>query len=115
MQNEFAPHQKEEYLAQFDRTASVTFEGKTYQIPDSLLLEMITSRHGIDSSWFVADIVGRVKFLYGKVLPRNLAIALTAATIKTTAQYIEDTLDWNANYMAGHDGMDVEMVHVWPY
>lgn len=113
MENEFATN-PEGYLAQFDRTASVTFEGKTYQIPDSLLLEMITSRHGVDSSWFVADIVGRVKFLYGRILPRNLAIELTAATIKTTAQDIENTLDWNANYMANHDAMDVEQCHVWP-
>ena len=108
------PAQIEQYLAQFDRSASVTHEGKAYQIPDSLLMEMSNSRHGIDTSWFVADIVGRVKWLYGNVLPRSLALELTAATIKSTVQSIESTLDWNANYMAWHDGGDVSQCHVWP-
>lgn len=113
MQNDYTPDQQAAFLAQFDRSASVTHEGQSYQLPESLLLEMITSRHGIDSSWFIADIVGRVKFLYGSVLPRSLALQLTADTIKTTLQAVEDALDWNASYMAWHDAMDVEEVHVW--
>ena len=45
---------------------------------------------------------------------RAQVIALCAQTLNITPEKLEQALDWNANYMAWHDGGSVEETHVWP-
>ncbi len=68
---------------------------------------------GQPSSWLVQSIVSKVKYKFRDKLPRTEAIELSAAILQISAAEIESALDWNANYMAWHDGRSVEDCHVW--
>ena len=66
------------------------------------------------SSWLTAGTVSRARRLFSDKLTRAQVIELCAQTLNVTSEKIESTLDWNANYMAWHDGGSVEENHVWP-
>lgn len=106
-------------MAWFDTEATVIHEGKDYRLTIAEI-ENIHSRsnywhlEGDPSSWLVTSLVSRVKFKFRKALPRAKAIELAAGILKLTPGKVESTLDWNANYMAFHDGGTIEENHVYP-
>ena len=65
------------------------------------------------SSWLCEAIVRLGKSKFHKVLPRNAVITLCADALNITHEKLESSLDWNAGYMAWHEGGSVEEFHVW--
>lgn len=65
------------------------------------------------SSWLCSSTVYRARNKFGTKLKRKEIIALCAQTLNITAKKLEDTLDWNANYLAFHDGTSVEENHAY--
>jgi len=65
------------------------------------------------SSWLCSSIVYRARNKFGTKLMRKDIIRLCAATLNITAAKLEQTLDWNANYLAFHDGTTVEENHAY--
>lgn len=66
------------------------------------------------SSWLVSSTVSRARARFEKILSRAQVIELCAQTLNIDSARVESLLDWNANYMAWHDGMSVEETHIWP-
>jgi hypothetical protein len=69
---------------------------------------------GDPSSWLCAATVARARARFSGRLSRVQAVELCAATLGITVEKLEQTLDWNANYMAFHDGGSPDENHVWP-
>lgn len=65
------------------------------------------------SSWLCSSTVYRARNKFGKKLKRKEIMALCAVTLNITPKKLEDTLDWNANYLAFHDGTTVEENHAY--
>lgn len=107
------PEEIPSYLAKFDLQAAVTYEGKSYSFPEKDLLE-IHYAGDVGSSWFQTSMVSRAKSLLHPPLPREQVLLLCARTMKITVADLEGTLEWNANYMAWHDGGSAYENHVWP-
>ncbi len=106
------------FLARFNTQASVEHKGKTYRIPEEAFPNFknpIQYFHPDGpSSWLTSSVVSYVSREFGKTLPREKIIALSALACNTTVDAIEDALDWNANYMAWHDGGSPEENHSLP-
>ena len=66
------------------------------------------------SSWLCCATVNHARKKFGKILPRYKLIGLCADTLNITEQKLESTLNWNANYMAWHDGGEPEDYHAYP-
>ncbi len=66
------------------------------------------------STWLCVSTVSRARYKFRDRLNRQQTIALCAQTLNVTPEKLEYALDWNANYMAWHDGGSVEETHVWP-
>lgn len=103
------------YLTFFNRAATIEHENRNYKFTESDFKKLNTSlnywHHKQDpSSWLCEATVrhGRRKF---EKLPRKKLIRLCAATLNITAKKLEDALDWNAHYMAWHDGGHPEDYH----
>lgn len=65
------------------------------------------------SSWLCSSAVSRARNRFGTKLKRQEIMALCAETLNITSKKLEDTLDWNANYLAFHDGTTVEENHAY--
>jgi hypothetical protein len=98
---------------QLDQAAFVEHHGKRYLLDLNALQDYVWN-DSIDSSWFRTAIVYAAKSQLGKVLGRHEVLQLCAATLRMDLQQLEDSLSWNANYMAFHDGGTVDENHVWP-
>lgn len=109
---------KQEYLSWFDREAQVEHEGKVYRLDDTEFQDLVSYDSdwhfkGDPSSWLVVRVVNSLKYKYGKELGREKTIAWAAALFQLPVEKIESTLDWNANYMAWHEGGTPEEFHAW--
>ncbi|HMV36348.1 MAG TPA: hypothetical protein PKM44_11935 [Turneriella sp.] len=65
------------------------------------------------STWLCVSTVSRARNKFRDKLNRQQTIALCAQTLNITPSKLEHALDWNANYMAWHDGGSVEETHAW--
>jgi hypothetical protein len=65
------------------------------------------------SSWLCSSTVYRARNKFGARLKRKDIIRLCADTLNITPKKLEESLDWNANYLAFHDGTTAEENH--PY
>jgi len=117
------PQEEEQYrahLAHFDRNAQVVVDGVAHRWSEDDLHELaMNARYfafspGDFNSSVYAHIarMGRAKFR--PALARAQIIALCAATLRTTVEDVERSLQWTANYMAFHDGGDPELEHPYP-
>jgi hypothetical protein len=105
------PFDEEKFWSQVDRMAKIVWQGTTYQLTDAEILHCGTDP---GSSGFCTSLVSTVKRKWHPKIDRNEAIRYCADLLRVTVQSLEDSLDWNANYMAMHDGGTVEEMHAWP-
>lgn len=106
-------------LSYFNREARVSHGGNEYRFceedferlnSDSLYWHNPTD----PSTWLCAAMVQQAMIRFGDELPRTKLIQLCADTLNISVKKLEGSLDWNANYMAWHDGGTVEEHHVYP-
>ncbi|MBN1697533.1 MAG: hypothetical protein JW881_08475 [Spirochaetales bacterium] len=107
-----------EWLDNFNKRASVTHNGKEYGVDEHELETLYSTlnywHHRTDpSSWLCTALVGLAKKKYQGKIPRSEIILLCARLLNVTASKLESTLDWNANYIAWHDGGNPGDYHVW--
>ncbi|MBD3278037.1 MAG: hypothetical protein GF388_07045 [Candidatus Aegiribacteria sp.] len=106
-------------LAYFNRDASIVHHGKEYSFTgedyEELNRDSLYWHNPTDpSTWLCAATVQRAIINFGDELPRKKLIKLCAETLNISMQKLENYLDWNANYMAFHDGGSPEENHVYP-
>ena len=107
-----------EWLDNFNMDASVTYKNKVYTLTGDELKSIYSTENywhsrTDPSSWLSEALVRLAKRKFPKSLPRKKVIALCAQLLNVTPGHLEGTLDWNANYMAWHDGGTPEDHHVW--
>jgi hypothetical protein len=109
-----------EHLEYFSRDAHVVVDGERFAFSEADLEELaMQSRHclfvagGLNSSVFSGAIY-LAKSRFRPKLGRAQIIELVAATLRTTPERVEHSLEWTANYMAFHDGTEVEENHPYP-
>ena len=107
------------YLSYYNRKAAVEHQGQEYSFSEDDFEYLTGSSnywHHSESprSWLCCAAVNHAKRKFGKTLPRNKLIVLCADTLNITAEKLESTLNWNANYMAWHDGGEPEDYHAYP-
>lgn len=106
------------YLSYYNREAQIEYNSNIYKFTESDF-ESINSignywHHQQDpSSWLCTSMVSLGKRKFSGTLPRHLVIDLCAQTLNITAEKLESTLNWNANYMAWHDGGNPSENHIW--
>lgn len=103
----------------FNREARVLHDGAEYGFSEEDFEKLDSPgnywHHRTDpSSWLCASVVLHAKIKFRGRLPRAVLIRLCADTLNITEGKLEDSLDWNANYMAFHDGGTAEEHHVYP-
>jgi hypothetical protein len=108
------------YLEHYDRTAHVVALGTTYAWTEEDLRELAMAARlypfvptAFNSS-VVAGIVSLARQRFRPQLTRAQIIGLCAATLRTTVESVEQSLQWTANYMAFHDGGDPADEHPYP-
>ncbi len=106
-------------LAFFNREASVTArDGQRCALSENDFRDLNAGNYwhnrGDPSSWLCAATVSQALSKFRTVLSRAEIVELCAQTLNITPQKLESSLDWNANYMAFHDGMSVDETHVLP-
>ncbi len=107
------------YLSYYNRKAGIEHQGQKYSFsePDLESLNSFSNywhHAGSPSSWLCCSAVNQAKKEFGKTLPRDKLIRLCADTLNITVHELESTLNWNANYMAWHDGGEPEDYHAYP-
>lgn len=116
------PEQERQYRAHleyFSRDAHVVVDERRYAFTEEDLHEIaMQGRHhmlagGLNSSVF-SGVVALAKRRFRPHLVRAQIIELCAATLKTTVDDVERSLEWTANYMAMHDGTSPEENHPYP-
>ncbi|CAN5237652.1 hypothetical protein BH09MYX1_BH09MYX1_66620 [soil metagenome] len=117
------PQEEEQYrahLAHFDRSAHVMVDGTCYAFSEADLDEVAMGARyyvyfptGLNSSVY-AHIVRMGRSRFRPALTRAQILALSAATLKTPVEAVEQSLDWTAHYMAFHDGGDPDLEHPYP-
>ena len=94
--------------------------GISYQLGEDLLTRVFPP---YDIYWSNEDtppkdvcvrIVGVAKAALDQKLPRRILLQLCADTLKMSLSALEAMLDWEANYMAWHDGGTPDEHHVFP-
>ena len=109
-----------EYLTFFNREATIDHEGKAYTPgeEDFNYLNKGGTNYWTNktspSSWLTCDTVDYYRRKYSKEVPREKVIDLCAQVLNIEPAEVERLLDWNARYMAFHDGMTPEETHIWP-
>jgi hypothetical protein len=103
----------------FNREASVTTnDGQRCALSEADFRDLNAGNYWHNredpSTWLCAATVSKAAGKFRAVLSRAQIIELCAQTLNLTADKLESSLDWNANYMAFHDGMSVEETHVLP-
>lgn len=107
------------YFTYYNREAIVTHQGKEYQFTEKDFKELnryLNYWHNRTdpSTWLCAATVKHAILKFSSKLPRAKLIDLCAQTLNISKQKLEGALDWNANYLAFHDGGTVEEYHVYP-
>ena len=107
------------YLSYYNRNTKVLHQGMEYKFSeeDFKYLNRLSNywhNEKSPSSWLCSFAVNHAKVKFGKYLPREKLIKLCADTLNITADKLESTLNWNANYIAWHDGGKPEDHHVYP-
>lgn len=108
-----------EHLASFDRDAHLMVDGQKYELTLDDLREVAAEGQyfhcspGHYNSSVTARLVDVARRRFGPKLVRAQVLALCAATLRTTVDAVEHSLDFTANYMAMHDGTTPEENH--PY
>jgi hypothetical protein len=119
---ELSPEHERQYRAHleyFSRDAHVVVDGQRFAFTEEDLQEIAMHGRffglagGLNSSVF-SGIVYLAKRRFRPALARAQIIELCAATLKTTAEDVERSLEWTANYMAFHDGGSPEENHPYP-
>lgn len=107
------PEERRSFLQQFDLTASVEHDGLRYQLGED---DLIPGPHPGDpgSTWYRCSLIGRARQRFSPPLDRETVLSLVAGVLRSTVADLESAMDWNANYMAWHDGGEVHENHVWP-
>ncbi len=107
------PEERKTYLQQFDLEASVDVDGTHYRLTGD---DLIPHNNPGDptSTWYKCSLIGRMRSRLSPPLTRFAVLSLVAAVLKTTVEELESAMEWNANYMAWHDGGDACENHVWP-
>ncbi len=102
----------ERLVRELDMEASVTHAGITYRfrIED---IHSLTWSDTTDSTSFRSALVSLGKANWEAILGRSKVIELCAATLRITPTQLEEALEWNANYMAWHDGGSADENHTW--
>ena len=111
--------QSKMYLSFYNREASIEHKGQECNFSEEDFEYLNNSSnywHHIKSpsSWLCCAAVDHAKKKFGKILPRQKLIGLCADTLNITVKDLERTLNWNANYMAWHDGGKPEDYHAYP-
>ncbi len=106
------------YLSYYNRKAGIDHQGQEYKFSEADFEYLNSSSNywhhaGSPSSWLCCSTVNQAKEMFGKTLPRDKLIGLCADTLNITAHELESTLNWNANYMAWHDGGKPEDYHAY--
>lgn len=96
-----------------DANAFVEQNGIKYHL-DLSELESSHWAKDVDSSWFRCALVSAARRQLGEQLGRSLVIQLCAATLRVTVEALEQSLEWNAQYLAWHDNDSPSETHVWP-
>jgi len=117
------PQEEEQYrahLEHFDRDAHVDVGGTRYAWSEEDLHELaMAARYypflpgGLNSSVY-SGIVSMARRNFRPQLTRAQIIGLCAATLRTTVESVEQSLQWTASYMAFHDGGDPDLEHPYP-
>lgn len=107
-----------EWLNNFNTRAFIEYKNIKYKINPKELKTIYSKgnywHHKTDpSSWLSVALVSLAKRKYSHKLPRHIVISLCAQLLNITSEKLESSLDWNANYMAFHDGGTPEENHVW--
>lgn len=66
------------------------------------------------STWLSVSTVSMARNKFQGKLTRSQVMDLCAQTLNITPARLEQALEWNANYMAWHDGGSADENHVWP-
>ncbi len=111
--------QLQRFLSYYNRKAAIEHQGQVYSFsePDYEYLNSSSNywHHSESpSSWLCCAAVSRAKMKFGKILPRDKLIELCAVTLNIEVMELERILNWNANYMAWHDGGKSEDYHAYP-
>ncbi len=107
------------FLSYYNRKAGIEHQGQEYSFsePDFGSLNSFSNywHHSkFPSSWLCCAAVNLARKKFGKNIPRDILIEFCAETLNITSQELERTLNWNANYMAWHDGGTPEEHHAYP-
>lgn len=107
------------YLSYYNRKARIEHQGQEYSFSEEDFEYLNRSSNywhhsKSPSSWLCCATVNHAKKKFGKTLPRDKLVGLCADTLNVTVQKLESTLNWNADYMAWHDGGKPEDYHVYP-
>lgn len=100
----------------FNRAAKVIHEGKEYRLQDRDYNSLTFNdwHHGSGpSSWLCAELVTKVRYKWAK-LPRDKVMQFCATALCISISELEGALDFNANYLAIHDGSTPEQNHAFP-
>jgi hypothetical protein len=68
---------------------------------------------GDPSTWLSASTVVLIRSKWQN-LPRPQVIKLASLVLGISVDRLEEMLDWNAHYLANHDGQSPESCHVYP-
>jgi hypothetical protein len=106
------------WLNNFNSSAFVDYNGKKYRITSKELESIYSTghywHHKTDpSSWLSEAMVTMAKRKFKGKLPRDHVILLCSRLLNITPEKLEGNLEWNANYMAWHDGGAPEDHHAW--
>jgi hypothetical protein len=97
------------FLSFYNTDAKVIYNNKEYSLNEDDFNKINSPgnywHHKKDpSSWLCVETVQHTKKKFGKDLPDDLIIELSAKTLNINKIKLQDALKWNANYMVWHDG-----------
>lgn len=107
------------HLEYFSRDAHVIVDGQRYAFTEQDLEAIAMDGRfyflegGLNSSVY-SSAIGLAKRRFRPQLSRAQIIEICAATLKTTVDDVENSLEWTANYMAFHDGTSPDENHPYP-
>lgn len=106
------------WLSTFNREAVVSYENIDFSLGDEELGSIYYATNywhskTDPSSWLCEAVVRLIRKKFLEKLPREKAMELAACLLNITTEKLEGSLNWNAHYMAWHDGGTYEENHVW--
>lgn len=103
----------------FNKDACVIINDVRYHFDETdfkSLLQKTAGWHSQNdpSNDLISGLVAVGKSKFQTCLDRESVIFLCAQTLNRTIEKIEHALDWQAGYMAWHEGAPAEYYHIWP-